>query len=258
MEWLPTWYLLMKELLPVVLACLIGVVLIAVLLIRERPNEKILPWLPGVASEHSKNMQADNLKEIFIAVGESMFKMGSIKLISILLFSSISYGIYTSVMPKLAADLVGWTTQDYSSLSGTANIVAAILCVFVFGFLANKFGRKKLIIALLLLQCMLVGYALFDQNLWSTDRFVNVGAVAVISLRYGLIVAMAAIAMSLCDLKVSATQFTLYMACSNLGLSIAYSMVGVLDKMGGYFFTIAAFTGVSVLAFLIAFSLDDR
>jgi PAT family beta-lactamase induction signal transducer AmpG len=240
------------------MTAMIAVIFLAVLFIRERPKEKLLPWLPGEASEDAKNIQAGNFKEIMTTVGKSIFKVDSLKLIAVMLLTSIAFGLYTSAMPKIASDLAGWSTQDYSSLSGTANLTAGFLCVFVFGFLANKLGRKKVILFLLVLQCILVGWALLDQGMWSTSAFVNTTGFSVISIKYGLTVALSAIAMGLCNLKVSATQFTLYMACSNLGLSIAYAIVGSLDKMGGYQALISAFACVTVIALIVAATLNEN
>ena len=237
------------------LAGIMSIVVIAVLVVRERPGERILPWTSGNASEHSLEMQSDNIKEIVVLVLRALFTWNSIKLIGVLLISSVTYGIYTSVMPKLAADLVDWTTQDYSGLSGTVNLVAGFFCLFVFGWIADKIGRKQFVIILLVLQCLLIGWALADQAAWATDNFVRIGAFGVIIVRYGLIVPLAAIAMSLCNLRVSATQFTLYMACSNWGLAIAYSLVGWLDKMGGYEYHMIAFAAMTVLSLLVAFTL---
>ncbi|NNK80688.1 MAG: MFS transporter, partial [Flavobacteriales bacterium] len=239
-----------------VLALLISIVFTAVLIIRERPNEKLLPWLPGEASEASKKLQVENLREIFTTVAKALLRVDSLKLIAVMLLSSISYGLFTSVMPKMANELAGWSTQEYSSLSGTGNLIAGFFCVFIFGILADRLGRKKIILSLLALQCLMIGIAMTFQDLWNTDGFITTAGVSVITLRYGIAVVVAAIAMSLCDLKVSATQFTLYMACSNLGLSIAYALVGVLDEMDGYFALLLAFAGVSVLALVMATTLN--
>ena len=39
--------------------------------------------------------------------------------------------------------------------------------------------------------------------------------------------------MRLCDVRVAATQFTLYMALANAGITISGFLTGPLDKLGG-------------------------
>jgi len=224
----------------------------AALLTRQRPGEKILPWTAGQASQDVKAVQARNFKEIFRTIFRSIKGAESLKLIGLMLLNSMGFGFYTSTMPSLANDLAGWTTEDYSALSGKANLLAGFFCLFIFGVLANKIGRKRYILILLSAQCALVAWSLFNPNFWSTDTVVNSACVCVILFTYGLGVATAAIAMQLCDLRVSATQFTLYMAFGNMGLSIAYAMVGTIDEMGGFTALIMAFGAVNVLAFLVA------
>ncbi|MFK7757975.1 MAG: MFS transporter [Flavobacteriales bacterium] len=240
------------------MSALVGLIFLVALLIRERPDEKILPWLSGEASTKALEVQADNFKEILHTVYRSVITSESLKLIGIMLLTSMAFAFYTSTMPNMASELAGWTTQDYSALAGKANLLAGFVCVLLFGFLANKLGRKRFIMLLLVVQCALALWALLDRSLWSTDAFVNSAGVSVILVKYGLSVATAAIAMNLCNLKVSATQFTLYMACSNLGLSIAFAMVGALDDIGGFAALIMAFGGVSLLALLIAITLKGK
>ncbi|MFK7758243.1 MAG: MFS transporter [Flavobacteriales bacterium] len=240
------------------MAALVGLIFLAALLTRERPGEKILPWTAGQASQEVQAVQARNFKEIFLTVFRSIKGAESLKLIGIMLLTSMGFAFYTSTMPNLASELAGWTTEDYSALSGNANLLAGFVCLFIFGFLANKLGRKRFMIILITVQCALAAWALFDQSIWSTDTFVSSAGVSVILIKYGLSVATAAIAMQLCDIKVSATQFTLYMACSNLGLSIAYAIVGSLDEKGGFTALIMAFGVVYALALLVAVTLKGN
>jgi PAT family beta-lactamase induction signal transducer AmpG len=238
------------------MCAMVACIFLAALITRERPGEKILPWSSGQASTQAIEVQADNFKEIIVTVYRSVFKTDSLKLIAIMLLTSAAFGLYGSVMPKMSSELAGWSTQDYSSLSGSANLIAGILCVLVFGLLANKLGRKKYILILLLIQFAFACWALLDQSIWSTDAFVKTAGISVITIKYALSVATAAIAMNLCDIKVSATQFTLYMACSNLGLSLAYAMVGGLDALGGYLALISAFAAVTIISLIVAATLN--
>jgi PAT family beta-lactamase induction signal transducer AmpG len=73
--------------------------------------------------------------------------------------------------------------------------------------------------------------------------------------RYGLLTLIAAIAMSWCNPRVAATQFTLYLAFTNLGMAIAATLVGSLDKWGGFFASFAAYGLIALVALVVAFFL---
>ena len=53
------------------------------------------------------------------------------------------------------------------------------------------------------------------------------------SLDMLLTVALLPVSMRLCDARVAATQFTIYMAISNFGISFGAFMLGQTDAMGG-------------------------
>ena len=64
--------------------------------------------------------------------------------------------------------------------------------------------------------------------------------------------------MSLCNPRVSATQFTLYLAFTNLGMAIAASVVGILDQLGGFEACMLAYGGISIVALFIALFLKKK
>jgi len=73
----------------------------------------------------------------------------------------------------------------------------------------------------------------FMQDWWS-DPSLFVGFVyAWTSLDTLVTVAALPISMRLCDPRVAATQFTLYMACSNFGITIGAWVFGLSDALGG-------------------------
>ena len=59
-------------------------------------------------------------------------------------------------------------------------------------------------------------------------------------LSYLCTICLAAIGMRLCAPAVAATQFTLYMATSNLGRTLASASIGPLDALGGVPANVAA------------------
>ena len=63
--------------------------------------------------------------------------------------------------------------------------------------------------------------------------------------------------MSLCNSRVSATQFTLYLAFTNLGMAIAATIVGTLNNLGGFFASFLAYGIIGLVALIIAFFMKE-
>jgi len=239
------------------LAGIIGVAFFVMLFIRERPKEKLLPWLPGEASELSERLQVDNMKEIIQSAVKAMWNLPSLQLIIILFLVSLNYGIYLNIFPKIATDIAGLDTANISYIGGVASMVAGVVCIFVIGMFGERFGKKNIILVLLFIQCGMTIFGLLIQTQWHQLSFLYCIAILTAVTRYGLLTLIAAIAMSLCNARVSATQFTIYLAFTNLGMAIAATIVGSLNELGGFFASFLAYGVIAFFALMIAFSLKD-
>jgi PAT family beta-lactamase induction signal transducer AmpG len=143
-------------------------------------------------------------------------------------------GFFLATMPLIATDIAGWTDAEYSALSGTGNLLAGVLGVFVFGFLADKLGTRP---ATMLGFCLLgtgIAFYLMRQLAWSSAIMVQAATLGFLSLFTLTSIAICASAMKVCSLKVAATQFTLFMAISNLGITLASAAFGLVTALGGY------------------------
>lgn len=239
------------------LAGIIGIAFLVMLFIRERPNEKLLPWLSGEASKLSESLQVHDMKEIIHSAVKAMWNIPSLQLIVILFLISLNYGIYLIIFPKIATDMAGLDTASISYIGGVASLVAGFVCIFLIGMLGKKFGQKKIILVLLFIQCAMTILGLIFQTQWHQLNFLYGIAILTAVTRYGLLTLIAAIAMSLCDSRISATQFTLYLAFTNLGMAVAATVVGSLDKLGGFFASFLAYGVIALVALMIAFFLKD-
>lgn len=240
-----------------VLAAVVGLAVVVMLFIRERPNEKLLPWLPGVASPMSESLQLHDMRTIIQRAIKSMWNKASLQLVTILFLISLNYGIYLNIFPKVATDIAGLDTANISYIGGIASLVAGFACIFVVGVLGEKFGRKKVILGLLAIQCIMTILVLLFQTEWHQLSFLYGIAIGTAVTRYGLLTLIAAIAMSLCNPQVSATQFTLYLAFTNLGMAVAATLVGQLNQLGGFFACFLAYGVIGFVAVGIAFFVEE-
>ncbi|MEQ9504639.1 MAG: MFS transporter [Hyphomonas sp.] len=215
-------------------AAFVAVVLMIMVVFRERPGERLLPWTPGEASPISAARQAGTWWPLIKAVWRAMVTRDT----GLLALASVShgalYGFYIAVMPLIAVNIGGWTDTEFSALSGTANLVAGILGVLVFGIVADKLGSRPAAILGFCITGSAVALYLIAQPAWSAVILVQIAAMGFLSIYLLAQISVCASAMKVCSLKVAATQFTLFMAIANLGITLASAAVGALTALGGY------------------------
>jgi PAT family beta-lactamase induction signal transducer AmpG len=73
----------------------------------------------------------------------------------------------------------------------------------------------------------------WSEPLWGEQRLFTAFVFGWIALDMLLTVATLPIPMRLCDAKVAATQFTIYMAVANFGISFGGFMLGQSEALGG-------------------------
>ena len=199
----------------------------------ERDGERHLPWSAGAANPRNLAIQLDAwwplLKTTFLA----MVQPASLLFLPVLFGRGVLYGAFTGATPLIGANYLGWKTSEISALTASAGLVAGVLCMTLGGWLGDRFGAKRITI----LWCC-VGLAMFagmylGEPYWSEPRLFMAFVFCWIALDLLFTVAALPISMRLCDAKVVATQFTIYMAVANLGVSFGAFMLGQTDAMGG-------------------------
>ncbi len=144
------------------------------------------------------------------------------------------YGFYTGLIPLVAVNVTGWTAPEVSGLTGSATLLAGIMGVFLFGVIADRLGtRPTTILAFCLMAGSSLVFLLF-QTSWADGRTIQIAAFVYFPLYTMVQIAICASAMKVCSLKVAATQFTLFMALANLGITLASVALGPLEALGGY------------------------
>ena len=123
---------------------------------------------------------------------------------------------------------LGWSDVHYSSVFASTALVAGLVGMFVAGAMIDIFGKVRMMISYSLALIVLLLLMSFLTQYWTNTAFVVVFFVCFYTLDAAMTIATFAIAMQLCWKRVAATQFTLYMAISNLGLSVGAWVMGIL------------------------------
>lgn len=208
----------------------ISVIMIIPLVLRERPGEKLLPWSFGTASETSSKLQVESWKQLFKSLVKVFFLPVSI-LMGIAVFSfNIGRGVMDTLLPVFSVQELGWTDSYYSNLTSVAKIVAGVSGMLIAGALIDFFGKIRMLTIYLISLIILISMAVIFKSTWQSQMYTTGFLLAYHILETFITIGIFAVAMVLCWKKVSATQFTLYMAISNLGKSLGSGLLGTLKN----------------------------
>jgi PAT family beta-lactamase induction signal transducer AmpG len=214
-------------------AAIIFVLCVYIAAFKEREGERTLPWSQGVLNPRNLEIQLDAWWPLLRSTFTSMTKSVSILWLPVLFGRGILAGGLTGATPLIGANNVGWDVSEISALVATAGLIAGILCMTLGGWLGDRFGAKRISIIWLLFQLTMLSIMYFGMSYWSNPALFIAFVFVWISLDFLLIVSALPISMRLCDPKVAATQFTIYMAIANFGISFGAFMLGKTDAMGG-------------------------
>ena len=195
---------------------------------RERPGEKLMPWTPGNASADSKHTQLRSWKHIF----KSLYKVVSLK--SSVVFGvgcfavGIMFGLIDTLLPIFTIQELGWTNTSFSQVYSITTVIGGILGMVIGGYLVDYFGKLKMLTLYLGILTALITVFAFMPNLWGNNIIIYTFILSYYTLYTFLCIAVFASAMHLCWKTVAATQFTIYMALSNMGRASGAALLGIL------------------------------
>jgi PAT family beta-lactamase induction signal transducer AmpG len=212
----------------IALAMLVAIIMLVPVLMRERPGEKILPWSAGGASAEATNLQLDSWAKIFTSLFKVFFLPSSLYMGVAFFLFNMCISLLETLLPVFTIQQMGWTNETYSNLFSTTSLIAGFLGIIAGGALADLFGKRRMMsIYLVLFAGVMIAMGLL-KTYWATPYFVSGFMGLYYTLYVFISIASFAIGMQLCWPRISATQFTLYMAMANVGRSIGAAMLGPL------------------------------
>ncbi len=224
-------------------SALVFLIMFIPLLIKERPCEKKLPWSKkGGISRNAAKIQVQSWKAVFLSLFR-VFILPVSLVMGVAAFSfSVGRGLMDTLLPVFAVQNLGWTDGAYSQVFSVVNLVSGVLGMFVAGALIDLFGKIRMMrIYLVLLIAVIISAALAKP--WWDQPIVIKSFIAVFYVLTTFItIAIFAAAMNLCWKRISATQFTLYMAVSNLGLATGAWLLGPLTNLLSWEYVLLAIT----------------
>ena len=230
------------------LSAIVAAILVLVLVVRERPGERLLPWTKGIASQRNLDLHLGAFGPIIRNLFAAMFTRQTLVLVPALLAVTAAWGIFLGLAPLFATNILGWEKAAYSGWSGQANLVAGFVCVFFLGAAASHWGARRVFIAGALIASFCAAAIVALQNHW-TNPALFIGAIFLFTtLAFLRSVTGGSLAMRLCKPAIAATQFAVFMAIFNLGRTAASASLGWLDSLGGIPAMFAAMAACSLAA----------
>jgi PAT family beta-lactamase induction signal transducer AmpG len=223
-------------------------ILMLVLVVRERPGERLLPWTRGAASQRSLDLHLGAFGPIIRNLFAAMFTRQSLILIPALLAVTAAWGVFLGLAPIFASNQLGWEKDIYSGWSGQANLIAGLLGGLMFGAAAGQWGARRMFILCAIATVVLALIMLALQPYWATPALLIAAIFGFTVLNVLRSVTAGSLAMRLCNPAVAATQFAVFMAILNLGRTVASASLGWLDSLGGIPAMFAAMAVFSLIA----------
>lgn len=209
---------------------IVSMIILVPLLLRERPSEKLLPWTKGEKSKNAEQIQVHSWKIIFKSLVKVFFLPVSFMMGTASFSFMVGRGLIDTLLPVFTVQELGWADTHYSQIFATANLISGIFGMLVGGFLVDYFGKVRMMTIYLSLLILLMAGMFLLKTYWHNELLVTGFIISFYILLTSTTIAIFAAAMQLCWKRISATQFTLYMAISNLGLAAGAALMGQLKN----------------------------
>jgi len=241
-------------------ALFIACVIMFVIVTAERPGERLLPWSSGRASAVNQAVQATRWWPILKSTWTAILRPISLLWLPIVLIKGVQFGLLTGATPLIATGSAGWSEGEVTALVGTGQLIAGIAGMTIGGYAGDRLGAKWATILAYGCWLALNMVMLLTQPLWADDRFLTAFVIAWLLLDTLVTIATIPTSMRLCDRTVAATQFTLYMALSNFGITLSAGLLGFAEEVGGIagLFGLLALANVAAIAIMLAVRFPAR
>ncbi len=216
------------------IAGLVLLILPVPLLLRERPGEKLLPWTAGAPAPESLRLHAHGWAPLLRAARRVLVLPNSLLVAATLFTGMLCLSYVRTALPIFTIQQLHWTNVAYAQVQATAGLVGGAGGMLAGGALIRWCGLTRLgqgcILAFGGLAGALGGAAAHWGEASVVAGFIGGFSLLTTFFQIGLL----ALAMQCCWQRVSAVQFTLYMAITNAGGTTGVALLGVVRSHWGW------------------------
>ena len=215
------------------MALCVLIILLVPLLIRERAGERLLPWTPGTANPNNHPHRVKNWRAIFFGLFQVILLPMSLLLILVEACNRMTSGILVGIAPMVTVQDLGWTQLAYSNWIAVTGVTAAIFGVLCSAWI-DRAGALRVLKWIVLVRVALLALIAALEPFWGFYRvfesFLMINALATQLVTVALI----ALFMRLCLVRVAASQFAVYMALANVTYSMGSGLMVPLSQWTDY------------------------
>ena len=241
----------------VVQASMLGVVFLFPLLLKEREEDRLFA-MPGGGTGGQRDWPAmrakvgDLLQNLRRAFSVRSAWLGAIFILGL----SVAGGILDKLTEAHFVQKLDWTAHEWVSLQGGWAVGVGLCGSILGGFIADRFGAKRTIALASVGSAWLWLLFAARPDLWTSRPFIFTVALVGTAFVSVQMVGMFSLAMGLSWPKVAATQFTAYMAMSNLSQTIGHASTGAFWQLFDLRETYVFCAGLLCLVLLLLQGID--
>lgn len=187
--------------------------------IRERPSDALLPGTNSqkVTGAATRQPWADHtFRWLFAELFRGLLSRQSVRLFGPIVAVYLANSVFIRAYNYHLIQKMGWADTDVSVLTGTYGMIVALAVALTGGFIADRFGARRLLaVVLLAIATYLIGFNLLADH-WTNTGLARSGLVALYFMDPSLSAVAMPVLMSICRPGVEGSQFTTYMALINL------------------------------------------
>ena len=205
----------------VLCAALVLVVTLHLIWLTERKGERRLPWMRGATHPFNLDHAPEGWLPMLTETLRNTFAPISLAWIPVIMVKGLVYGVCLVLFPVVASQYGGWSEADIGSVNGTAQLVAGIVAIAIGGFFVAKFGAQRAMLLFTLCSIGLLTWMLTSQSVWAAPSVINIFGFGWTMIYVLGGIGQVVIIMRLSPPRIAAAQYSIYMAFSNMGISLA-------------------------------------
>ena len=233
------------------------------LFLRERAGDRFLPFSkdpdgPSTVGRLGSARRA-SLMDLVRRLLRAFRSRGPLIGLGFALFSNMFVGVLVAVNPVFFVQELGWSQEQYSTLSGGWGQVSGIAGAVVGGFLVDRIGMRAIFTTAGLLAAGLCLGLASSEALRASEPYCITYLITAEFLVSAQSVASFSLFMRLCSVAVAGTQYTLFMAVLNQGrVAGAEILRRISDEGYAVIFYFMAGSMIASLPILYAIPLGAR